>query len=53
MTNSLTFRCCYARDEIDLPMRGDAVFTVEEIPEPVFGFLLLLFLLGKRRTVNV
>lgn len=53
LTNSLTFRCCYARDEIDLPMRGEAVFTVEEAPEPAFGFLLLLFLLGKRRLVNV
>lgn len=53
LTNSLTFRCCYARDEIDLPMRGEADFTVEEAPEPAFGFLLLLFLLGKRRLVNV
>ncbi|MBR6462446.1 CotH kinase family protein [bacterium] len=53
LTNSLTFRCCYAKTEIDLPMRGEADFTVEEAPEPAFGFLLLLFLLGKRRTVNV
>ncbi len=53
LTNSLTFRCCYAKGEIDLPMRGEADFTVEEVPEPAFGILILLFLLGKRRILNV
>ena len=53
LTNSLTFRCCYARGEIDFPMRGEADFTVEEVPEPVVGILILLFLLGKRRILNV
>jgi len=53
LTNSLSFRCCYAKSEIDFPMRGEADFTVEELPEPCFGILLLLFLLGKRRTLNV
>lgn len=53
LTNSLSFRCCYAKSEMDFPMRGEADFTVEELPEPCFGILLLLFLLGKRRTLNV
>jgi hypothetical protein len=53
LTNSMTFRCCYAKGEIDLPMRGEATFTVEEVPEPAFGILILLFLLGKRRILNV
>ncbi|MBR5900799.1 CotH kinase family protein [bacterium] len=52
LTNSLTFRCCYAGTETDLPMRAEAKFTVEA-PEPVIGFLTLLFLLGKRRILNV
>ncbi|MBO7435200.1 CotH kinase family protein [bacterium] len=52
LTNSLLFRCCYAKGEISFPMRGEAKFTVET-PEPAIGFLILLFLPGKRRILNV
>ena len=53
MTNSLVFRCCYAPTEIDLPMRGEAGFTVEEIPEPWSLVFLLLPLFLFKRPLNV
>lgn len=53
LTNSLTFRCCYAKGEIDFPMRGEADFTVEETPEPAIFLVFLLSFLGIRRSVHV
>ena len=53
ITEDVTFRCCYSPAETDLPMRGEACFTLREIPEPAAALFLLLSLPGIRRMVHV